>query len=144
MTRVLQSGLPEQIADEEVLARFLTSSRHYSVQKRLVRPEAFLPEESRRETSVFRHSGEPRDTLWAIGTIVVGTESNRRLHGAALFPAAAVCDVALQVVADEPPLLHAVIRAWPWPEDPKLRKAAHKEISTRLASAAGAPVLLGP
>jgi len=144
VTRVLQSGLPEQIADEEVLARFLTSSRHYSVQKRLVRPEAFLPSEAHRETSVFRHSGEPRDTLWAIGKSVIGAESTRRLHGAALLRAAAVRGAALEVAADEPPLLHAVIRAWPWPEDSKLRKAAHKEISARLASAAGAPLLPGP
>lgn len=142
MTRVLPSGLPDQVADEEFLARFLTSSRHYSIHKQLVKPEAFLPEERHRETSVFRHSGETRDVLWAIGTTVVGSESTRRLHGATLFRAAAVRGAGLEVVADEPPPLHAAIRAWPWPEDPKLRKAAHKEISTKLASAAGTPLLL--
>lgn len=133
---MLPSGLPEEVADEEALARFLTSSRHYSSYKQLVKPEAFLPEEARRETSVFRHNGEPLSDLWAFGAVAVGAGSGRRLHGAAVFPAGVVRGADLEPVADEPPARHAAIRQWPWHEDPKLRKAAHKEISILLASSA--------
>jgi hypothetical protein len=58
---MLASGLPEIVADDEDLARFLTSSNHFNV--RMVKPAAFLPS-SDDETSVFRHGAEPRADLW--------------------------------------------------------------------------------
>lgn len=62
---MLASGLPEIVADDEDLARFLTSSSQFNTQ--MAKPAAFLPSTSDRETSVFRHGREPRETLWAIG-----------------------------------------------------------------------------
>jgi hypothetical protein len=48
----------------------------------------------------------------------------------------------LNVVADEPPPRHAVIRGWPVIDnDPDLQKARHKEKALILASAAGPPLL---
>lgn len=52
-TEMLDSGLPEIVADEEDLARFLTSSNRYTVQA--VKAAAFLTKSHDRETSVFRH-----------------------------------------------------------------------------------------
>jgi hypothetical protein len=77
---MLQSGLPEFVADEEDLARFLTSSGQFSA--RVTKPAAFLPSPRDRETSVFRHGSEPREALWAIGR--EHGAGDRTLHGAAI------------------------------------------------------------
>jgi hypothetical protein len=139
---VLPSGLPEAVADEEVLARFLTTGSHYSSEKRLVKASAFMPEEIHRETSVFRHPGLPVAELRQLGANVIPPGSERRLHGAAFLKAASVRRAQLDVVALEPPARHAAIRGWPWSEpDPRLRKGLHKELANDLASAAGSPVL---
>jgi hypothetical protein len=36
-------------------------------------------------------------------------------------------EVALEVVASEPPPRHAAIVGWPWPDDPDLRRAQQLE-----------------
>lgn len=134
----LLSGLPEEIADEEDLARFLTSSNQFN--KIIVKPSAFLPNPHGRETSVSHHGREPSKTLWEIGIAAAG---ERTLHGAAIFKASAVRSVKLQVFADEPPLRHAAIRNWPWIEsDIELQKAQQKQIANDLASVAGEPYLM--
>jgi hypothetical protein len=139
---VLPSGLPEQVANKEVLARFLTSSSHYSAVNGLVRAAAFVPEEDHRETSVFRHPGAPLVELRALGAYAAPEGSGRRLHGAALIACAAVRRYRLDVIASEPPDHHAAIRGWPWQEpDPKMRRGVLKEIANDLAGAAGSPVL---
>jgi len=98
----------------------------------MVKPSAFLPEPQHRETSVFRHGGEPREELWAIANKHV--PQGRSIHGAALVKAADVREVNLDVIADEPPLRHAAIRNWPWIEDELDRKAKEKELANLLAS----------
>lgn len=133
----LPSGLPEQVAEDEDLARFLVQSNQYNTV--LVKPAAFLPSPKDRETSISRHGAEPSDRLWEIGLVAAG---DRKLHGAAIIRAQHVTSAQLKVVADEPPPRHAVIRDWPWIEgDPELQKAKQKEKAAVLASAAGAPIL---
>ncbi len=129
---MLPSGLDENVSDDEHLARFLTQSSHFTTT--IPKPSAFLPSPKNRETSVSRHGSEPRDALWEIGLAAAGP---RRLYGAALFKARAARAVQLEVLADEPPPRHAVLRGWPWDEtDPELQKARQKEISTVIASQA--------
>lgn len=131
------SGLPELIADEEDLARFLTQSGHYNAT--MVKPVAFLPSPRDRQTSVSRHGAEPLPELWALGLSAAGS---RTLHGAAILKAISVKTAGLEVVPDEPPLRHALIRNWPWNEsDPELQKVQQKERAALLASAAGKPLL---
>ena len=77
---MLASGLPEIVAGDEDLARFLTSSSQFNAQ--MAKPAAFLPSAGDRETSVFRHGSEPRDALWAIGD--EHAARSRTLHGAAI------------------------------------------------------------
>ena len=128
---MLPSGLPEIVADEEDLARFLTSRGHFNSQ--VVKPSAFMPEIEDRETSVFRHSNEPRDRLWTIGD--EHAAQGRTIHGAAIIKTQSVRNVQLDVFPDEPPERHAAIRNWPWTEnDPDLRKAKHKELAVSLAN----------
>jgi hypothetical protein len=105
---MLPSGLPELVGDDENLARFLTSSGHFNTQ--MVKPSAFLPSADR-ETSVFRHDGDPTSELWAMGSQHLG---GRSFHGAAIVKARDVRAISLEVMADEPPPRHAVIKGWPW------------------------------
>ncbi len=130
---LLPSGLSEVIGDDEDLARFLTSSSHFNSQ--MAKPAAFLPHPQDRETSIFRHGNTPLDGLREIGLRYVA--GNRTLHGAAIFKAHHVRAAQLDVVADEPPPRHAVIRNWPWFEsDPELQKAKQKEMATVISSKA--------
>ena len=98
----LLSGLPDQIADEEYLARFLTSSSYFNKNQMVVKAVAFLPSPADQETSVFRHGREPAKSLWKIGNEAVGA-SGRSLYGAAILKASAVRAAGLEVFADEPP-----------------------------------------
>src|ERR1700733_12654475 len=130
---MLQSGLPEQVANEENLARFLTHGSQFN--SKGVKPTVFLPEPKAQETSVFRHGSEPRDDLWAIGN--EHAAKGRTIHGAAIIRAGEVRAAGLAVIPDEPPLRHAAIRNWPWiGNDPEMLKAERKELAIMLASTA--------
>jgi hypothetical protein len=127
---VLQSGLPEVVDDAEDLARFLTSSSHFSANG--VKHAAFLPKEG--ETSVFRHGSEPRGQLWQIAAQIPGP---RTLHGAAIVKARYVRAAGLDVVAKEPPLRHANIVGWASSAfDPEMGKAERKEQALLIAQQA--------
>jgi len=90
----LPSGLEEIIADDEDLARYLTSSSQFNAI--MVKPAAFLPNPKDRETSVFRHGSEPLDRLWAIG--VEHAAGGCNLHGAAICKARHVRAAQLEVI----------------------------------------------
>lgn len=126
---LLSSGLPETIADDEDLARFLTQSGHFNSQ--VVKPSAFLPSPRDRETSVSRHGIEPAEELWSIGKQAAG---DRTLHGVAIIKPESVRVAKLEVHSSEPPPGHAGIRGWPWPDDEDLRRAQQKERALLLAS----------
>ena len=129
---ILPSGLPENVADEEFLARFLTQSNQFN--KLMAKPVVFLQSQKDRETSVFRHGPEPSGNLWAIGQSTAG---DRKLYGATFFTASSVRAIQLEVSADEPPQRHAVIRGWPWNEsDPELQKAEQMKRAALIASKA--------
>src|SRR5436190_13807715 len=129
---MLASGLSEVVADQESLARFIASTGQYN--SKGAKPLAFMPEPDARETSVFRHSGEPQHELWAMGQ--EHAAFGRTIYGVAIITAQIIRAAGLEVFADEPPPKHAAMRNWPWSEsDPELRKAQHKEIANVLASA---------
>ena len=128
--RMLPSGLSEVIADDEDLARFITSSSQFNAV--MVKPSAFLTNPRDSETSVFRQSSEPLTALWETGrAYAVG---DRTLHGAAIFKARHVREALLEVVASEPPPRHANIVRWPWfGYDPDMQKAHQKERAALIA-----------
>lgn len=135
---MLESGLPEKVVDDEDLARFLTQSGHFSRER--VKPAAFLPDRTSRETSVSRHGRQPEMALWALGSAAAG--STRNLYGAAILKAGTVRAATLRVESSEPPPRHAAIRGWPWHDrDIELQRAQQKECALQLASAAGPPFL---
>lgn len=126
----LPSGLPENVSDEEFLARFLTSSGHFNSLG--AKHAAFMPSAKDGKTSVFRHGHEPSEALQAIGKQHVAGE--RRLFGAAMITAAEVRAVSLELKACEPPDRHADIVRWPWrAEDPDFAKGERKLLAMALA-----------
>jgi hypothetical protein len=130
---MLASGLPDIVADQEDLARFLTSSSQFNAQ--MAKPAAFLPSVKNRETSVYRHGSEPPHALWAIADQHLA--GNRTIYGAAIVKARDVRVASLDVIAAEPPPRHAAIVGWPWlDDDPELQKAQQKERATLIASEA--------
>lgn len=133
----LPSGLPDSVADEEDLARFLTSSSHYN--STVVKPAAFMPNPKNGETSVYRHGADPLEGLVTIAREEIGAE--RKVHGAAIVKAGAVRAALLEARAGEPPPRHADIVGWPWStDDPDFGKAAQKELAAAIAQKSGAPV----
>lgn len=127
----MPSGLHKHVGDGEDIVRFLTQNGHFNSTQ--AKPSAFLPSPEKQETSVSRHGREPLNNLKEIGRTAAG---NRTLHGAALFKALVVRTAELDVLADEPPDFHAVIRHWPTDADPALQKARQKEKALLIASAA--------
>lgn len=126
----LPSGLPEVVADDEDLARFLTSSGQFN--STMAKPAVFLPNPKDRERSMFRHGAQPREDLWRIAREHV-VKDGQTLCGAAVVKARRAREVLLDVLAVEPPPRHAAIVGWPWPDDPDLRKAQQKERAAFLA-----------
>jgi hypothetical protein len=125
----MPSGLPEQIGDNEDIARFLTQSSHFTSAS--AKPSAFLPTPREQETSVSRHGKDPADRLKALGGLAAG---GRSLYGAALLKALDIRKTSLSLLSDEPPDFHAVIHNWPIDNDPALQKAKQKEIALQLVS----------
>jgi hypothetical protein len=118
---MLASGLPEHVADDEELVRFLTSSSQFNAAG--VKRAAFMPAAHRPETSVLRRRGESREALLATGREQL---KGRHVHGGAIVSAADVRAVLLDVVASEPPPRHANIVGWASadPEDFKAQRMA--------------------
>lgn len=131
---MLPSGLPELVADDEDLSRFLRHRSHFTTT--VTKHSAFLPSTKSRDTSVFRIGHDP-ERLCAIW----GKNSLEPLKGYAVLKTKSVRAVGLEVVADEPPAAHANIIRWPWLDDAELQKAKQKELAILLASAS-VPVLL--
>jgi hypothetical protein len=129
---VLPSGLPEHVADDEQLARFLTSDSQFS--RELAKPSGFMPGPMDGTTSVFRQASEPARLLWETADREIGPA--RRAKAAALLTAAHVRQATLQVVASEPPPRHADITNWPQvANDPDATRAQRKELALLLSQA---------
>jgi hypothetical protein len=126
----LPSGLPEHVGDDEDLARFLTQSNHFSASR--VKPSAFLPNPKHRNTSVFRMRADPARLS---DTWNHNNPGGRPLRGVAICQARHVRTAGLDVIASEPPPMHANIEGWPWLEnDAELQKAQQLERANQIAA----------
>lgn len=135
---MLESGLPDTVADDETLSRFLTQKDQYKmgvpdVGLIVAKATAFLPYPKYKNTSVFRKTTNLDDLqkLWeAVNT------SGRALKGVAFVKALDVRRAGVEVKPEEPPPAHANIEGWPWfDNDPLLQKSQQLEIATQIASA---------
>ena len=129
---MLPSGLPDEVAANEPLARFLTSDSQFN--QSMAKPAAFMPGPTDSKTSVFRQASQPVDLLWETADREI---KGRRVRAAAMLAAADVRQAKLDVEAHEPPARHANIVGWPTTSgDPALTKARCKEFALLLAQAA--------
>lgn len=122
---------------QEDIARFLTSRSHFSIDKKIVKPGAFMPMTNSStgvlETSVFQVSEIMDEEIWAIGKKnVVNEASGRTLYGRGDLHSKSVLEIGLVVEPDHNPPRHANIRGWP--EKPSEQKlfALKLASSTRL------------
>jgi hypothetical protein len=95
------------ISPDEDLARFAWQSNHFKATGATAR--LFLPYKG--EISVFRHGIEPRDRLWEIGRKTV-----KKLYGAAMLKANVVMEFELELISDEGPDRHAIIKPPTFPD----------------------------
>lgn len=127
----LPSGLPDFVADEEDLARFLTQRSQWNFIG--AKPALFLPNPKYRNTSIFRMGNEPGRLRQTWKETVT---SDRTLKGAAICKARDVRAMQLDVIPEEPPPAHANIQGWPWNDsDPEEQKAKQIELAAQIASA---------
>lgn len=129
----LPSGLPDSVADDEDLARFLTSASQFNAKG--VKPSAYLPNPRYRNSSVFRQGADPLADVLQIWQDNAAPE--RKLHAIAFCKALDVRTAKLDVIPEEPPLRHANIEGWPWSDaDPEMAKADQKERAAVIAQKA--------
>ena len=103
------------VLPDELLARYITSSRWYRRADQTVKQDAFIPPENPLELSTTRHLNLSENEIWDIGNEIVSGQQNRKLHGRADEEVSHVTSQSLNVVADpttDNPN-HANIRGWP-------------------------------
>jgi len=116
------------ILPDELLARYVTSSRWFRKQDQTVKQDAFIPPDNPLELSVTRHLNLQEFEIWNIGNSVVSGQE-RTLHGRADVKVSHVESQSLNVVADPAPNNpnHANITGWPLEKD--MRKMRALEIA---------------
>jgi hypothetical protein len=123
-----EPGVAGNIAAEEIVARYIFSSSHFSRDNNRVKHNAFMPAPDGK-TSVFRTKGLERDAVWEIGEQVARGRS-QPLHARADITAGEVAQAKVKVALSEPPPRHCNIEGWP------TEKSAQKLIAIDLADAA--------
>jgi hypothetical protein len=121
-------NLKATIDDNENLARFIFSRKHFSRQQQRVKAEAYMP--SRGEVSVFRIDGLERTAIWKIGSDVA-SKREQTLYAHGDTKGSEVRRVGLDIRPDEPPPRHANIVGWPENDKPR-----QKVIALQLAAVA--------
>jgi len=126
----LESELPYDVKDEEILSRFIYQTP-FNNSNQL--SKNFFPSGTEPETSVYRSS-----TLSTEATIRIGKQARpeKTLYGIAKVQALDVRYSNLSVIANEPPLYHAVIRGWNNGESQHQQKAEWKRICLLIAEKA--------
>jgi hypothetical protein len=115
------------VAPDELLARYITSSKWLHKQDQTVKQDAFIPPNS--ELSVTRHLGLTEEAIWKIGKKIVES-TPRSLHGRADVETSNVIAQRLNVVpqpVDGNPNHANIIN---WPPDKDARKMCALEIAS--------------
>ena len=106
------SNIPDVDA-QELLSRFILSSKHFSRDQSRVKPDAFMPPPNR-ELSVTRQNMIAEPDLWAVGQHIA-EQRGRTLYGRGDALASTFRSLQLEVIPD--PLVgnpnHANVTGWP-------------------------------
>ena len=106
--------MPDVVAPDELLARYIVSSRWVRKTDQTVKPDAYIPDDSL-ELSVTRHLKLSENEIWRIGK-TIAANIPRNLHGRADVKTSYVTAQNLEVVAQPLPGVnpnHANITNWP-------------------------------
>ena len=123
-------NLPDVVSPSEPLARFITQKKWWR-EDRTIRYNAFMPNRSGRQTSVYRIQELNDSEIFEIGENFVAEAFGKPLLGRADVLASAVQEEGLTVEPDtEPHPRHANIDDWP--ED----SSKHKEIALSISAKA--------
>jgi hypothetical protein len=128
-----ESGLPQEVSPDEILARFIKSRHWIRSSDNSVKPDAFIPPQDM-NLSVTRHIGLSEEQLWTAGRDVVAKLAEKtpaELVGRADFAAHATpapLHVQAAGIPDNPN--HAHVSGWP------SDKPSQKNIAQRLAALA--------
>lgn len=123
------SSLPNNVNDQELLARYLTSKKWFSSLHNRVKPHAFMPP-SHLELSVFRIANLPVPTIWKIGRRAIRKmKEPKTLYGSGDILAVNVLDLLLLIQPDNKPPRHANIVGWP--VDKEEQKSIAQELAAR-------------
>ena len=120
--------MTDSVAPNELLARYIVSSKWLHKKDQTVKQDAFMPQESSLELSVTRHLNFSEEDIWEVGKRVA-SKISRVLHGRADVETVHILAQGLLVVPqlqDDNPN-HANIVDWPI--DKFLRKACALEIA---------------
>jgi hypothetical protein len=139
------------VTDAELLARYVTTSRHFRSSDNTVKQDLFMPHPYI-ELSVTRHLNATESEIWEVG-VDVAAQTERKLYGRADIQASKCNIDSLQVVAK--PILpknpnHADIEGWPSAKQDqkaialKLAASANKLISPPEAINSSLPNLTAP
>lgn len=128
MADLLPSGLPTEVDDNELLARFIYDS--IQVNRLGAKPSAFKPPPNLR-LSVARKSADP---LMELVQLAASYRDHKPAHGAAMVMAGKVRLAGLDIQSSEPPHRHAVILGWPVDEDEEEQRSKRLEIALALST----------
>lgn len=125
--------LTNTVNPSEPLARYLTSSKHYSLHMQSVKPAAFLPPPPEYRLSVFRVYGLTMEDVCRIGQQkVISNMPRRTLHGFANIVAQSFQDANLTIDPDNNPPRHASVVGWPKDKQQQVSIAQELAASARL------------
>ena len=120
--------LIKTLSKDEIIARYLTSSKWFSRENNRVKHNAFLPPPSMK-LSVFRIDNLSESKIWEIGQkrVVNKIIPPRNLYGRADIKTLNILETGLEIHLDNIPPRHADIVNWP------NEKSKRKEIALELA-----------
>ncbi len=95
-----------------LVARFLTQKGHYSSEKNIVKPSAFLPNRNR-ETSVFGIDNLSHQEIISIGLNNISTQSGTAPKGRAEILTKEIYNAKLDIDYNDIPPRHCNIINWP-------------------------------
>lgn len=121
-------NLKATVEENEKLARYIFSTRHFVRQPPRVKAEAYMP--TRGEVSVFRIDGLDQAAIWEIGSDIA-RKRVRTLYARGDTRAKDARRGGLDILSDEPPPRHANLVGWPDNDKPR-----QKLIALQIASVA--------
>jgi hypothetical protein len=126
--------VPYELTTDQVVSRFIYSSRNISVERRRIKPGAFNPSPYD-ELSVIHATGLADNELWEIGDNTLGTQPGRNsVCGRADIPVKSLTEKSLRAIRDNQPFdRHTSVVDWPTLDDPDQTKQLRKQVCLELS-----------